>query len=212
MVCGEDGWTDPAPLPLSGAAVQAPAFSPDGAKLYYQAGGGGSLGSLDLWWVDARDEAWTQPVNVGPPVNTPTLESQPTLAANGTLYFTAALEGVGFDRGIYRCVRTPTGYAAPEPLNATINSEAIDYCPYVAPDESYLLFASSRGHDGEELYLHAAFRTASGAWTAPVNFHDALAFPEPARFPWVSPDGKYLFFLSGGHIYWVDASVILEAR
>jgi len=42
------------------------------------------------------------------------------------------------------------------------------------------------------------------------EIHDAVAFASPARFPSVSPDGKYLFFLSEGEIYWVDFAPVLE--
>jgi len=205
----EDGvWTRPEVLPLPGAAVQAPAFSPDWSRLYYQAAAAGGAGGVDIWWVDARREEWTRAFNLGPPVNGPGLESQPTLTADGDLYFTGGMEGVEFGRGIYRALREAAGYSEPQALGPSINSPGIDYCPFITPDGATLLFASNRGHTGEELSLHIAFRTPDETWSDPVNLHPLIDFPNPARFPSLSPDGRHLFFLAEGRVWWVDAAAL----
>jgi Tol biopolymer transport system component len=93
------------------------------------------------------------------------------------------------------------------PLDDTINvAQAIDYTPYVSPDESFLLFASYRPHlgDKEDLYIHVSFRNSDGIWSAPQRICDIQA-----RFPSLSPDGRYLFFCGDdGNIYWVDRKII----
>ena len=90
--------------------------------------------------------------------------------------------------------------------------EFIDYFPWIAADESYLLFASSRPSAGEVMHLHVSFRQTDGSWSKPVNIHPVLGFEEPARSPTVSPDGRFLFFLSGGQVYWVDIAGVLGLR
>ena len=62
----------------------------------------------------------------------------------------------------------------------------------------------------EELFLFVSFQNAAGEWSEPVKIHEAISFPSTARFPSVSPDGEYLFFLSGGDIYWVECAPVLE--
>jgi hypothetical protein len=205
-------WTEPAPVPLPGRGVQAPAFSADGTRLYYQGVLEGGRGSVDIWWVERTRDGWGTPVNAGPTVNSGSLESQPSLTVNGTLYFTGTLEGGGFDRGIYRSCLADSGYASPELLGGGINSEFIDYFPWISVDESYLLFASSRPSADEVMHLHVSFRQTDGSWSEPVNIHPVLGFEEPARSPTVSPDGRFLFFLSGGRVYWVDIAGVMELR
>jgi hypothetical protein len=206
----EEGWSEPQPLQLKGRGVQSPAVSADGARLYYQAVGEKSNGNLEIWWVDRTPEGWGEPVNAGPLVNSDRLQSQPCLAADGTLYYTGTLQGVEFERGIYRSRLIEGEYGSPELLSGGINSEHINYCPWVARDESYLLFASSRPRAEEPLYLHVSFRLGDGSWSEPQGIHEALGFEAEARFPSVSPDGRYLFFISGDAAYWVDIAPVLE--
>jgi hypothetical protein len=205
-------WSEAVPLELGGRGVQAPAFSADGSRLYYQAAMEGGEGGLDLWWAERTDAGWGPPVGIGPPVNSEGMESQPSLSSEGTLFFTGSLEGVEWDRGIYRSEPGDGGYAPPELLGGSINSEYIDYCPWIAADESYLLFASSRPREEELLHLHVSFREDDGGWSEPMDLHEAIGFEGDARFPSVSPDGRFLFFISGGSAYWVDIAPVMELR
>jgi hypothetical protein len=210
MRCRNGVWSNPQPLDLRGRVVQAPAYSPDGARLYYQAVGEDGTGGVEIWVVDRNEQGWGLPRSVGSEVNHDRLQSQPCLARNGTLYYTGYLEGVAFERGIFRSRFMDGRYAAPELLGNGINSEHIDYCPWIAPDESYLLFASSRPRNEEPLYIHVSFRLDDGSWSDPQSIHQAIGFSEAAGFPSVSPDGRILFFISGNTAYWVDMAPVLE--
>lgn len=208
----DGAWSEAVPIELEGRGVQAPAFSADGARLYYQADIEGGGGGLDIWWVERMEDGWGAPVAVGLAVNTDKLESQPSLTADGTLYFTGSLEGAGLNRGIYRSLLVDGEYAPPDLLGGGINSECIDYCPWIAADESYLLFASSRPEELERLHLHVSFRQENGSWSEPQNIHAAMGFEDDARFPSVSPDGRFLFFVSGDSAYWVDIAPVMGLR
>jgi WD40-like Beta Propeller Repeat len=83
----------------------------------------------------------------------------------------------------------------PEPLAKEVNSVKLQMVGYVAPDESYLLFsafniAGSLG--GSDLYI--SFRRPDGSWGTSVNLGPAVNTPDNEFTPYVSPDGKYLFF------------------
>lgn len=205
-------WGGATTMPLKGRAVQSPAFSADGMRLYYQCVLEGGHGGVDVWWVDRTAGGWGNPVNAGSGLNSEMLESQPSVTTDGTLYFTGTLKGVGFERGIYRSRLVDGEYQTPELLGDDINTEYIDYCPWVARDESYLLFASSRPVTEEILHLHVSFRRPDGGWSEPVNIHPVLGFEASARFPSVSPDGRFLFFLSEGRVYWVNITPVLELK
>jgi Tol biopolymer transport system component len=84
--------------------------------------------------------------------------------------------------------------------------------PYVAPDGSYLIFASKRPVENITSELFISFKNADGSWGEPK----AIDLGMQAGCPMVSPDGKYLFFTAGergkSDIYWVDASILNASR
>ena len=139
-----------------------------------------------------------------------------SIARNGTLYFLGYAGGLRNNFGIYRSELIEGEYAKPELLQPGINaSEGIrNWTPYIAPDESYLLFSSSRGtSEMAQGDLFICFRQPDGNWTDPVSLGESINSNQLERFPSVSPDGKYLFFTrwTPDHdedVYWVSASII----
>ena len=108
---------------------------------------------------------------------------------------------------IYRSTLVDGEFTTPENLGPIINTSATETCPYIAPDESYLIFASS-GHQSENhnIEIYVSFRSADSQWSVPVRTGlEGLC-------PLLSPDGKYLFYngsVDGVRgIYWVRASII----
>jgi Tol biopolymer transport system component len=106
-------------------------------------------------------------------------------------------------------------YLEPESLGPAVNSDGIDLTPFIAPDESYLLFARRGGGTrGADLYV--SFRAGASRWTGARPLGDHVNTEGNELCPVVSPDGKYLFYIGrvdGGYgVYWVDASLIWELR
>jgi len=87
-------------------------------------------------------------------------------------------------------------YAAPELLPSRINSEHFEGHTLVAPDESYLIFSSSRPEQLGDGDLFIAFQNAEGHWSAPLNMGEGINSPYHEAAPTLSPDGKFLFFCS----------------
>jgi len=204
-------WTKPEVAPFTEKNIQAPVFPPDGNRLYFQITRETGFGSLDIWYVERTDNGWSDPKNLGTPPNSEKMEAQPSFTSDGTMYFTGSLEGVLWDRGIYRSrLRSIDGkYSIPELLNKPINTEFIDAYPFIAPDESFLLFSSSRpDRQEEDLKLFISFRDEMGNWSEPINLSAKLGVQSSIRFGCLSPDGKYLFYMSCEKIYWVDAKII----
>jgi Tol biopolymer transport system component len=206
-------WTSPTVAPFSERNSQAPNFSPDGRRLYYQVSRKDGLGSLDIWYVERTASGWGEPQNIGPPVNTEKLESQPSLTEDGTLYFTGTRKGTMWNRGLYRAEFKNGRYSEPELLGDSINTKYLEIYPFVAQDESYLLFCSTRPTmDEKNQRIFVSFRSKSGKWSEPVNLNKKINFDHTSSFPYVSPDGKYLFFNAKGDLYWVDAGVIHQIK
>jgi hypothetical protein len=205
----DTSWTVPHIASFSEGNIQAPFFSHDGKRIYFQMNKGSDFGSLDIWYVEKSENGWSNPVNLGAPPNSKGKESQPSLTSKGVVYFIGPLNGVTWEQGIY-CSRLENGnYLDPVLLNEPINTDFIEAYPFIAPDESFLLFSSSRPSAFEnDLKLFISFRNDDGSWKAPINLSEILGLKSAVRYGCISPDKKYLFYLMDNKIYWVDAKII----
>ena len=89
------------------------------------------------------------------------------------------------------------------------NTKEKEVDPFIAPDESYLLFCSNRQNPEKELcHLYISFKNKNGEWKEPVDLSLKMNFTTSSKFPYISQDNKFLFFSSGANIYWVDAQII----
>ena len=66
-----------------------PMLSADGLSLYFGSDRPGGLGNIDVWVTRraSRSSPWEAPVNVGPSVNTPSIDGAPSLSPDGHLLF-----------------------------------------------------------------------------------------------------------------------------
>ena len=105
-----------------------------------------------------------------------------------------------------------------EALGKNINTEHADAYPFIAPDESYLLFASSRpGAISKETDICISFRNDDDSWSEPQFLSEKVNNGFTTAFPYVTSDGKYLFFLRFNErgtdaFYWVDARILEEMK
>ena len=208
-------WTEPESSPYGGM----PAFSPDGNKLYFISDD--TEKEKGLYFVEKQGENWTEPKSLNIIAQFPELKYLygPSLTNNGTLYFFGHAEGLGSrnDFGIYRSELINGIYAKPELLPPSINTAegVINWMPFIAPDESYLLFSSDRNTNRQSLYI--SFRLSDGSWTEAHGLGEAINSQKGERFPYVSPDGKYLFFTrwhgrDNEDIMWVRAKIIADLK
>lgn len=195
----------------------------------------------DIWAMDREGDRWGAPYNLGPPVNSEEAEFFPSLTRDGTLYFTRGLGG-GEESYIYRSRLENGRYREPERLGPEVNSTANQFNAFIAPDERYLIVCTGGRDDslgGTDYYV--VFRSSDDRWSEPINLGDRVNSPGSGEFsPYVSPDGKYFFFMStrqgardripdtltwdyvrryrmlpeigNAGIYWIDASFIEELR
>ncbi len=100
----DNSWGKPENLkyPINNARDQAsPFIHPDGTTMYYASAGHGGLGMLDVFKSELDSTGkWTEPLNLGPPVNTPGSDYFFSIPAKGdVIYFASDRQGGygGFD-------------------------------------------------------------------------------------------------------------------
>ncbi len=138
-----------------------------------------------------------------------------TASANGTYYF----DEVGSDGdGKIRYSRLINGEREePKLASPAINTGTWLAHPFIAPDESYILWDGRReeGFGNSDIYI--SFRQDDGSWGSAINLGEKINTDAWEAAASVTPDGKYLFFhrsVSDGNvdIFWVDAQVIEDLK
>ncbi len=105
----------------------------------------------------------------------------------------------------------------PKLLGKDINIGKWTAHPFIAPDESYLIWDSERegGFGGTDIYI--SYRQKDGSWGPAINMGDNVNSDKKEFYASVTPDGKYILFnrnFGEGNIdiYWVDAQIIETLR
>ena len=123
-------WGKSFPLPFNQAAhsFAHPALSPDGKRLFFSSDRPGSLGGKDLYVVYRQGDAWSEPENLGPTINTAGDELYPFMDSEGWLYFaTDSRPGLG-KQDIFRSRELAGGRWSPvENPGSPINSAYDDF-------------------------------------------------------------------------------------
>ena len=193
-------WGTPSVAEFSGQYRDAdPFITPDGLKLYFISDrpvAGKTQRDLDIWVMEKLGTGWGEPKNLGAPISSPGDEWFPTVTMDGTLYFGSDREGGKGRTDLYRSRLVNGKYATPENLGEAINTEFNEFEPFIAPDESYLIFMAAGRPDSlgsGDLYLS---HRRNGAWTKAVNLGEGINSSGFEISPKVSPDGKYFFWTS----------------
>jgi outer membrane protein OmpA-like peptidoglycan-associated protein/tetratricopeptide (TPR) repeat protein len=177
----------------------AQCISPDGKFLFYTAcNRPNGLGSCDIFMAERIGNAWSEPVNLGAPVNSRSWESQPSISSDGrTLYFLSSRSG-GFGKtDIWKTVHQDDGsWSAPENLGSGINTSDNEASPFIHPDNNTLYFASDGhiGMGGADLYY--VRRKADGQWDIPKNLGYPINTSSDEGSLIVSATGNVAYFAS----------------
>lgn len=99
----DGSWTEPKNLGKKINSPETDEMTPylaaDGATLYFSSNRAGGLGDNDIWMTKRLDDSWTkwtEPTNLGAPINTPNWDAFFTMDAGGEYaYLTTSLSGYG---------------------------------------------------------------------------------------------------------------------
>lgn len=195
-----------------------PFLSPDHQKLFFISNrpisGVGPEKDYDIWFVERKGETWSEPKNAGENINSEQNEYYISFAKSGKMYFSsnkADQEGGG-NYDIYTAEFKNGQFQPAHQLSAEINTSAYEADVYVAPDESYVVFSTKRPDGVGHGDLYVSFRTKDGTWSSAKNLGAAINTESNDFCPYVSPDGKYLFYASRGDIYWVSTEMLKKLK
>lgn len=192
-----------------------PMLSPDENRLYFISDqaldGKGDPKDHDIWYVEKEKDGWSAPINAGEHINTTKNEYYMSFTKQGTMYFSSnkeAEEGENHNFDIYKSSFVQGAFQPAIKLDSQVNTSAYEADVFVAPDESYLIFCGRKKEGFGQGDLYISFQKEDGSWTKAKNMGESINNEGHQLCPFVSMDGKYLFYTSKKEIYWVDAAII----
>ncbi|MCH6256846.1 hypothetical protein MLD52_09830 [Puniceicoccaceae bacterium K14] len=188
---------------IVGPRLGRPLISPDGQIMH--------LGKL---YSERTESGWSEANSLGPMFDREDWGiMRLTASAKGTYVF----DDYKSDDVLRISIIKDGKRLAPKKLNSDINSGKWTAHPFIAPDESYLIWDSERegGYGDSDLYI--SFRQENGSWSKAINLGANINTEAREASASVTPDGKYLFFNrtvrpGDGDIFWVDAKIIERLR
>jgi hypothetical protein len=157
---------DPFDLPVrleapvnSGFRDSTPHLSQDGLTIYFSSDRPGGMGGWDLYQASraSTDLPFSNALNLGPGVNSPSRDHSPSVSADGlTMYFMSERENFG---DFYVATRTNTDepFGNVRRIGFPVSTATYEFDVAIAPNGLGLLF--SRWADGRAYDLHLATRS-----------------------------------------------------
>ncbi len=209
-------WSEPVTI-LSDSAysMNDPFLSNDENRLYYISDkprdDQDTIKDHDIWYSQRKGEKWSAPINAGTAINTDGQEFYISFSENGAMYFASnkgKSEKRKHDLDIYKSDIEEGEFTTPLKLSDSINTPGYEGDVFISPDESYIIFCSARrtGFGKGDLYI--SFKDENDNWTQAINMGEPINSEEHELCPFVTKDGKYLFYTSNQDIYWVSTDII----
>ena len=203
-------WQQPKISSFSGRYTDLePFLSPDNLKLYFVSNrpilkDSTNTKDMDIWYVErpSKTDNWSEPKNIGSPVNTDGDEFYPSVANNGNLYFTTIKKELESADDIFISKWENGAYTEPTILTEGINTKGAEYNAFIAPDESYLIFGAWRRPDAlgsGDMYIS---KNVNGEWSTAKNLGDKI-------------NSKYMEFcpfVNNGTLYFTSRRSSVESK
>lgn len=164
----------------------------------------GGLGNADLWISSREGSDWTEPVNMGEPVNSSGYEGFASLSPDGkVLYFVRLCpnkkECNGNKFGLYTAVKKDYKWTTPEMMPAPINSDYCEMGPLILADGITLIFSSNRPGGLGDYDLYKSVKQPDGTWTIPENLGDFINTELEDSLVSIPASGDVMFYTKAMH-------------
>jgi len=148
------------------------------------------------------DFTFGKPVNLGPNINSSSVEVDPSISADGLeLFFESRRPGGHGNGDIYvsRRASKDDPWGPCMNIGAPVNTAYYDQAPSISADGLSLYFSSYNrpgGHGSDDLWVTTR-ASVSDPWGPPVNLGATVNSSSYDTMPSISADGLVLFFMSG---------------
>jgi len=193
----DNGWTESFVVPRG-------EISPDGKIMH-----------IGNEYREQTPSGWSTLKSLGAPFDSIPI-MRLTASSKGTYYFdTSPFYDKSSRVGTISYSRLVDGIREKPRTLDTGTETTMKFHPFIAPDESYLIFDSRS--EGGNLDIYISFRQQDGSWGSVIKLGDTINTEFPDASGSVTSDGKYFFFtrFTGNgkkDLMWVDAGFIETLR
>ena len=176
----------------------AQSMTGDGRVLYFTAcNRRDGKGQCDIYRSERVGDRWSEPVNIGGPVNTSYSEKHPSISADERkLYFASDRPGGKGSFDIWVSTRYGDRWGQPVNLGDSVNTPWMEQSPFIHADQVSLYFSSDGWPGMGQGDLFISRWEEPGHWSTPRNlgypvntYHDEIGLT-------VSAGGELAFFAS----------------
>jgi len=200
-----NNWLNPEVVSFSGQFHDTePLLSPDGLKLFFASNRPLNTSELktkdfDIWFVERKslNDPWSDPKNIGNPINTKGNEFYPVITTSKNLYFTSDMKSSKGKDDIFFSSYKNDNYTSPVSLSNSINSEGYEFNAFVSPDESVIIFTAYNREDGfgsGDLYMSK--KNENDEWEKAKNLGVNINSNKMDYCPYVDFNNNTLYFTS----------------
>ena len=194
-----------------------PIISTDGKTLYFarqnvEGNVGGINDGEDIWSSTFEKGMWGFARNMGKPINSPAPDNLVAVGSdNNTMLFKLS-DGLAFR------YRAQNGWTDYDKMNLNITNESDHFVGSLSSDGSTLIFSamtrSNLFYDGKRLEndLYVSMRDSTGKWSAPLNLGSAINTAGEESSPFLSADGRTLYFATNGRPGYGDLDIFVSHR
>jgi outer membrane protein OmpA-like peptidoglycan-associated protein len=167
----------------------------------------------DIWETRSADgKNWSASVNLGPPVNTPTSNNLIAVSTdNNSLLFHVST-------GFALMHRTASGWSALEDIGIRFNNESNFLEGCLSADGKAIVFVAKtrenafyRPNDPER-DIYVCVKDPTGKWGSPIHTGKILNSAGDEYSPFLSADGKTLYFATNGRPGYGDVDIFMSRR
>lgn len=182
-----------------------PIVSPDGKTLFFaraicDANTGGRAGGSDIWFSEFNPQTkeWSRPKNSGNVYNDRGHNAVVGMSSDGKTIYQINTAPSKKIKGVYLSKKENTTWSQPQLESIPFLETEEHFGMYVAPDLKTIVVSMKRddGNGEEDLYVSLK---SGDKWSEPISLGNTINTIGFEISPFLSPDGKRLYFASNGH-------------
>ncbi|WP_196895675.1 TolB-like translocation protein [Aureivirga marina] len=181
-----------------------PFLSPDNLRLYFASDrpilkNETKAKDFDIWYVERKSikDAWSEPKNIGKPINTKFNEFYPSVSLNHNLYYTSDSLNKTKKDEIFLSKWNGENYENPVSVSENINTKGYEFNAFIAPDESFLMYTIYKAPEGigsGDLFI--SFKSKNGEFQKPIHLKSIVNSDRMDYCPFYDFETQTLYFTS----------------
>lgn len=154
----KEDWSNVRPFPYNNDEYSTahPSLSADNQILFFTSDMPGGFGGSDIYYCRWIDNSWSEPTNVGLPINTPGDEVFPFVSEDGHLFFSSDGHGGFGGLDIFRATEKNGHFVNVENLGYPMNTSSDDFSFSIDADGREGFISSNRqgGKGSDDIYKY----------------------------------------------------------